>query len=211
MSNFQPQDRMQGAASGLGQPTGSQSSPPLPAAEIEMLLKMAREHAHQFAANRTSEELGPGDVQYLRGLTTLPPEMNATSESMAWSGVGRNPEEVLNQAQQQLAQAILDSSSAATGSESRRDNVSHSRSASPVDRSGLSIEDLGDVELDISIELGRTEILIEDVLKLREGSVVELDKLAGDPVDIIANGRLVARGELLVIDGKFGVRLSEVL
>src|SRR4029079_8143355 len=76
---------------------------------------------------------------------------------------------------------------------------------------GLTLEDLGDVALDISIELGRAEVLIEDLLKLREGSVVALDKLAGDPVDIVANGRLVARGELLVIDGKFGVGLSEVL
>ena len=210
MSNFQPQDRMQGAASGFGQTMGTQSSQPLPAAEIETLLKLAREHAHQLAANRTSEELGPGDVQYLRGLTT-PPELNAANESTAWSGVGRNPEDLLNQAQQQLAQAILDSRSVEAVNEPRRDTVSNSRSVSPVDRSGLSIEDLGDVELDIAIELGRTEILIEDVLKLREGSVVELDKLAGDPVDIIANGRLVARGELLVIDGKFGVRLSEVL
>ena len=83
--------------------------------------------------------------------------------------------------------------------------------AYPIASSGLTLEDLGDIELDISIELGRTDILIEDVLKLREGSVVALDKFSGDPVDIMANGRLVARGELLVIEGKFGVRLSEIL
>ena len=77
--------------------------------------------------------------------------------------------------------------------------------------SNLTLDDLGDIDLDISIELGRAELLIEDVLKLREGSVVSLDQRAGDPVDIVANGRLIARGELLVVDGKFGVRLSEVL
>ena len=76
---------------------------------------------------------------------------------------------------------------------------------------GLTLEDLGDVELDVSIELGRSELLIEEILKLREGSVVSLDRLAGDPVDIVANGRLIARGELQVVNGKFGVRLSEVL
>lgn len=81
----------------------------------------------------------------------------------------------------------------------------------PPHSNGLTLEDLGDVDLDISIELGRTELLIEEVLKLREGSVVSLDQRAGDPVDIVANGRLIARGELLVVDGKFGVRLSEVL
>lgn len=75
----------------------------------------------------------------------------------------------------------------------------------------LTLEDLGDLDIDITIELGRAELTIEDVLKLREGAVVSLDKLAGDPVDIVANGRLVARGELIVIQGKFGVRLSEVL
>lgn len=81
----------------------------------------------------------------------------------------------------------------------------------PAQSQSLTLEDLGDVDLEISIELGRAELLIEEVLKLREGSVVSLDQRAGDPVDIVANGRLIARGELLVVDGKFGVRLSEVL
>ncbi len=70
---------------------------------------------------------------------------------------------------------------------------------------------LQDVELDLRIELGRTELLIEEVLKLREGSVVPLDKLAGDPVDILVNGRLVARGEVLVLNDNFCVRVAEIL
>ena len=89
--------------------------------------------------------------------------------------------------------------------------TTHTQTVEPASRGGLTLDDLGDVELDIAIELGRSELLIDEVMKLREGSVVTLDKLAGDPVDIIANGRLIARGELLVIDGMFGVRLSEVL
>ena len=68
-----------------------------------------------------------------------------------------------------------------------------------------------DVELDLRIELGRTELLIEEVIKLREGSVVALDKLAGDPVDILANGRLIARGEVLVLNDNFCVRIAEIL
>ena len=60
------------------------------------------------------------------------------------------------------------------------------------------IELLSDVDLNVMIELGRTEMLVEDVLQLQSGSVVELDKLAGDPVDVIVNGQLVARGEVLV-------------
>lgn len=73
------------------------------------------------------------------------------------------------------------------------------------------IELLSDVELDVKIELGRASMLIEDVLKLGEGSVVELDKLAGDPVDVFVNDRLVARGEVLVLNDNFCVRVSEIV
>lgn len=75
----------------------------------------------------------------------------------------------------------------------------------------LSLQALEEVELDLRVELGRTELLIEEVLKLREGSVVPLDKLAGDPVDILVNGRLVARGEVLVLNDSFCVRIAEIL
>ena len=63
----------------------------------------------------------------------------------------------------------------------------------------------------MKIELGRTDMLLEDVLKLRRGSVVPLDKLAGDPVDIFVNGRLVARGEVLVLNDNFCVRVAELI
>jgi flagellar motor switch protein FliN/FliY len=68
-----------------------------------------------------------------------------------------------------------------------------------------------DVELDLKIELGRTHMYLEDVLKLRKGSVVPLDKMAGDPVDIFVNGRLVARGEVLVLNDNFCVRVAELI
>jgi flagellar motor switch protein FliN/FliY len=67
------------------------------------------------------------------------------------------------------------------------------------------------VEYELRIELGRTELPNEEVLKLREGSVVALDKRAGDPVDILVDGRLVARGEVLVLNDKFCVRVAEIL
>ncbi|MEN0021291.1 MAG: flagellar motor switch protein FliN [Planctomycetota bacterium] len=73
------------------------------------------------------------------------------------------------------------------------------------------IDLLADVELDVKIELGRTAMLVEDVLRLNEGAVVELDKLAGDPVDIYVNGRAVARGEVLVLSENFCVRINEIL
>jgi len=70
---------------------------------------------------------------------------------------------------------------------------------------------LMDVQLDVKIELGRTNMLVEDVLKLTSGSVVELDKLAGDPVDVLVNDRLIAKGEIVVLDDNFCVRIVEVL
>jgi flagellar motor switch protein FliN len=74
-----------------------------------------------------------------------------------------------------------------------------------------SIDLLRDVDLNVKIELGRSRMLVEDVLKLAEGSVVELDKLAGDPVDVFVNDRLVARGEVLVLNDNFCVRVNEIV
>ena len=73
------------------------------------------------------------------------------------------------------------------------------------------VELLSDVNLHVKIELGRTRMVVEDVLKLGEGAVVELDKAAGDPVDIYVNDRRVARGEILVINDCFCVRVSEIV
>lgn len=80
-----------------------------------------------------------------------------------------------------------------------------------VDGDGSGIDLLGDVDLQVMIELGRTEMLVEDVLRLGNGSVVELDKLAGDPVDVYVNNRLVARGEVLVLNDNFCIRVSEIV
>ncbi|HEX4124402.1 MAG TPA: flagellar motor switch protein FliN [Tepidisphaeraceae bacterium] len=79
------------------------------------------------------------------------------------------------------------------------------------DGNAANIELLRDVELNVKIELGRARMLVEDVLKLAEGSVVELDKLAGDPVDVFVNDRLVARGEVLVLNDNFCVRVNEIM
>ncbi|MCH9021327.1 MAG: flagellar motor switch protein FliN, partial [Planctomycetes bacterium] len=74
-----------------------------------------------------------------------------------------------------------------------------------------SIELLRDVELNVKIELGRSEMTIDEILKLGNGSVVELDKLAGDPVDILVNEQLIARGEVLVLNENFCVRINEII
>lgn len=77
------------------------------------------------------------------------------------------------------------------------------------DSEGLSL--LMDIPLEISVELGRVRMLVKDVVELGNGSIVEIDKAAGEPVDVMVNGRLVARGEVVVIEDNFGVRLTEIL
>jgi len=81
----------------------------------------------------------------------------------------------------------------------------------PASADHATLDLMRDVELDVKIELGRTHMYLEDVLKLRRGWVVPLDKLAGDPVDIYVNGRLVARGEVLVMNDNFCVRVAELI
>lgn len=81
--------------------------------------------------------------------------------------------------------------------------------AKPAAAAGIDL--LRDVNLQVRIELGRTRMLVEDVLRLAPDSVVELDKAAGDPVDIYVNGRHIARGEVLVLNDAFCVRVSEII
>lgn len=79
------------------------------------------------------------------------------------------------------------------------------------DSDSVTLDLMRDVQLDLTIELGRTHMKLEDVLRLKQGAVVPLDKLAGDPADIYANGRLVARGEVLVLNDNFCVRVAELI
>lgn len=76
---------------------------------------------------------------------------------------------------------------------------------------GKSIDMLMDVVLDVSIELGRASMTIKEILALGVGSVVELDKMVGDPVDILVNNKLIAKGEVVVVDENFGVRITSVV
>ena len=74
-----------------------------------------------------------------------------------------------------------------------------------------NIELLLDVSLRVTVELGRTRMKLSQILELQHGSVVELDRLAGDPVDIFVNDRMVAHGEVVVVDDKFGVRITDMI
>ena len=81
----------------------------------------------------------------------------------------------------------------------------------PANTDVATLELVRDVQLDMTIELGRTHMQLEDILKLKQGAVVPLDKLAGDPADIYVNGRLIARGEVLVLNDNFCVRVAELI
>lgn len=68
-----------------------------------------------------------------------------------------------------------------------------------------------DIPLQVTVELGRTKLLVKDILQLNQGAVVELSKLAGEPLDIFVNSKLIARGEAVVVNEKFGVRLVDIV
>jgi flagellar motor switch protein FliN/FliY len=80
-----------------------------------------------------------------------------------------------------------------------------------VNGNGRSMDLLKDVEMDVSVELGRIELPLGKVLQLAKGSVIELEKLAGEPVDILVNGQCIAQGEVVVIDEHFGVRIANLV
>ncbi len=140
---------------------------------------------------------------------------NPTATVAPTSNPTREIEQRLDDAQAAMSQAQLDNLA--------QHAVAPSQVANPVpfplgdlqhDPSGESphtLDLLSDVELDLRIELGRTQMRLEEVLHLRGGSVVALDKLAGDPVDVYVNGRLIAHGEVLVMNDNFCIRVTELV
>ena len=68
-----------------------------------------------------------------------------------------------------------------------------------------------DIPLKISVELGRSKVVIRDLLQIGQGSVIELDKLAGEPLEVLVNGKIVARGEVVTVGEKFGIRLTDII
>jgi len=78
-------------------------------------------------------------------------------------------------------------------------------------KDGRGLDFLYDVPLQVSVEVGRTKILLRDLLKMGEGYVIELEKLAGEPLDLYVNSRLIARGEAVMVGERFGIRLTDVV
>ncbi|MBV6750780.1 MULTISPECIES: flagellar motor switch protein FliN [Pseudomonas] len=81
----------------------------------------------------------------------------------------------------------------------------------PVTLDGPNLEVILDIPVSISMEVGSTDINIRNLLQLNQGSVIELDRLAGEPLDVLVNGTLIAHGEVVVVNEKFGIRLTDVI
>ncbi|BFT64925.1 flagellar motor switch protein FliN [Pseudomonas moorei] len=85
------------------------------------------------------------------------------------------------------------------------------RSNEPVSLEGPNLDVILDIPVSISMEVGSTDINIRNLLQLNQGSVIELDRLAGEPLDVLVNGTLIAHGEVVVVNEKFGIRLTDVI
>ncbi|MDD2055485.1 flagellar motor switch protein FliN [Pseudomonas putida] len=85
------------------------------------------------------------------------------------------------------------------------------RNNEPVSLDGPNLDVILDIPVSISMEVGSTDINIRNLLQLNQGSVIELDRLAGEPLDVLVNGTLIAHGEVVVVNEKFGIRLTDVI
>lgn len=197
--------------------------------EIEELLKQAQGGKIEASSEKKPEaaeieSLGQNEIEALLagsggGGTSAPkaaaqptPAAATAAPAAAHHGGegGMDPGDIeflLNQAQEALA-SLESPTEMAPGASlfSLRDF-----GGAPASTNKTTIDLVRDVELDVKIELGRTNMYLEDVLRMNKGSVVSLDKLAGDPVDIYVNGRMIARGEVLVLNDNFCVRIAELI
>jgi flagellar motor switch protein FliN/FliY len=182
--------------------------------EIDELLRQAEAGKTQAAADAPSPRTGAGipDPLDIESLLKSGGAAAPTAATFPAGGATAHPhndiELLLNHAQAALASVAAEQNALPPGAQPF---TLQDFAGSPASTEAASFDLVRDVELDLEIELGRTHMYLEDVLKLRKGSVVSLDKLAGDPVDIYVNGRLIARGEVLVLNDNFCVRVAELV
>ena len=195
--------------------------------EIEELLRQAQSGnmgASESAPAKASQDLEALDQSEIEALFSSPGASEApkpkpqaaaaattTQPGPASAGGGEahdDMEYLLNQAEAALASLDSPSQNMPAGISpfTLRDF-----GGSPASTDKTTIDLVRDVELDVKIELGQAEMYLEEVLQMKKGSVVPLDKLAGDPVDIFVNGRLIAKGEVLILNDNFCVRIMELI
>lgn len=128
---------------------------------------------------------------------------------------GEAPQQAAFDPTQELENQPTISAPAPGGGEAQQSSVMESTELhEPADKAQTSPLDLDfilDIPLTVNVEVGRTKLLIRDLLQLGQGSVIELDKLMGDPFEVMVNDKLVARGEIVVVNDRFGVRLTDII
>lgn len=195
------QKEIEALLSGSG-PKSAASSPPsasLEASDAEKVLSQEEIERLLAQAGRTAPSPKPA---------ATPQESQSEPSAVSSEIAPADLEYLLRQAEQALASVDAPAQSTPPGVTAFR---LEEFSGAPPSTEAATLDLIRDVELDLRIELGRTHMYLEDVLRLRRGSVVPLDKLAGDPVDIYVNDRLIARGEVLVLNDNFCVRVAELL
>ncbi|RIK78968.1 MAG: flagellar motor switch protein FliN [Planctomycetota bacterium] len=181
-----------------------EAGPSLGQDEIEALLKGGG-IAPSPASPTSNQVAGAGSAASATKAAPLP---NTTTPKPSATQAASDVELLLNHAQAAIASVQAEHDTLPPGAKPLQ---LQDFAGSPPSTEAATFDLIRDVELDLEIELGRTHMYLEDVLKLRKGAVVSLDKLAGDPVDIYVNGRLIARGEVLVLNDNFCVRVAELV
>ena len=128
-------------------------------------------------------------------------------DSLDWSDV----ESELKANRDQILSEVKAESSGQKEKKEREDDEGEGDSNDPLSKGDIDINFLFDVQLSIIVEVGRTQMLISDLLELEEQSIIELDSMVGQPLDIRANDLLVARGEVIVVNEKFAVRITDII
>ena len=128
-------------------------------------------------------------------------------DSLDWSDV----ENELKANRDQILSEVKAESSGKKEKKEGEDDEAEGDSTDPLSKGDIDINFLFDVQLSIIVEIGRTQMLISDLLELEEQSIIELDSMVGQPLDIRANDLLVARGEVIVVNEKFAVRITDII
>ena len=128
-------------------------------------------------------------------------------DSLDWSDV----ESELKANRDQILSEVKAESSSQKEKNEREDDEGEGDSNDPLSKGDIDINFLFDVQLSIIVEVGRTQMQISDLLELEEQSIIELDSMVGQPLDIRANDLLVARGEVVVVNEKFAVRITDII
>ncbi|MDL2285198.1 flagellar motor switch protein FliN [Desulfovibrio sp. OttesenSCG-928-F07] len=159
--------------------------------------------AAEWAAALESQE--EGEAAAAQGAEEAAPAGDDDALAAEWAAALASDEQ--DTVKKQKEQAAF----ASQAKEANFKDLSEEAKAPRVDSERRDLDFILDIPLDVSAELGRTRLLINELLQLGQGSVVELNKLAGEPLEIYVNGKLVARGEAVVINEKFGVRLTDII